>query len=76
MKSAADLDDIYMRGVRAMTNIQEQFERIEIGGKAYMKSTVGSALINELSKKGSFINILANRMSLAEAPGRTVSHWR
>ena len=60
-----------------MANIQEQFERIEIGGKAYMKSTVGSALINELSKQpGSFINILANRMSLAEAPGRTISHWR
>ncbi len=59
-----------------MTNIQEQYEKIEVGGKAYMKSPIGSALISEMSKKGSFINILANRMSLSEAPGRTVSHWR
>ena len=59
-----------------MTNIQEQFEKIEIGGKSYMKSPIGSALINEMSKKGSFINILANRMSLSEAPGRTVCNWR
>jgi hypothetical protein len=65
-----------MRGIKAMSNIHEQYEKIEIGGKAYMKSPVGSALLNEMSKKGSFINILANRMSMSEAPGRTVSHWR
>lgn len=61
-----------------MSNIQEQYEKIEIGGKAYMKSSVNSgALIEELKKQpGSFINILANRMSLSEAPGRLVSYWR
>ncbi len=59
-----------------MSNIHEQYEKIEIGGKAYMKSPIGTALISEMGKKGSFINILANKISLSEAPGRTVSYWR
>lgn len=38
-------------------------ERIEIGGKKYLKDPLSSTLLKEeLKKSGSFINILANSL--------------
>ncbi|MCX5749678.1 MAG: hypothetical protein NTZ10_05495 [Candidatus Saganbacteria bacterium] len=52
-------------------------EKIEISGKRYVKSNTSAAL-SELIKNeaGSFINIISNRFSMGQAPGRTVSYWR
>jgi|GEM_PF-2323681 len=63
-----------------MTQAERQnltIEKIEISGKKYLKNS-SSAGISELLKNeaGSFINIISNRFSLAQAPGRTVSYWR
>lgn len=63
-----------------MTEAQRQnqtLEKIEISGKRYVKSSTSAALSELLKNEaGSYINIITNRYSLAEAPGRTVSYWR
>lgn len=56
---------------------EQRLDRIEVGGRKYLKSELGSkALSEEMKKTGSFVNIIANMISLAEAPGQTASFWR
>lgn len=59
-----------------MTNLNEQYEKIEVNGKSYLKPVHNYSQVKEFTKAGSFINVLANKFSLASAPGRVVSHWR
>lgn len=52
-------------------------EKIEIGGKKYLRSGLTSGASDEIKKPGSFINILANSLSAAGmGPGKSVSFWR
>jgi len=56
---------------------EQLYDRIQIGGKKYVKSDLSSkSLSEELKRSGSFVNIMANMISLAEAPGQTASLWR
>ena len=69
-----------MRGKEAMTETERQnltIEKIEISGKRYVKNSTSAALSELLkNESGSFINIISNRFSLTQAPGKTVSYWR
>ncbi len=59
-----------------MTNLNEQYERIQINGKSYIKSVIDTKTLKDYNCAGSFINVLANRISFDQAPGRMISSWR
>ena len=52
-------------------------EKIEIGGKKYLKDSISSALLrDEIKKTGSFINILANSLKTENIIGKNIKYTR
>lgn len=60
-----------------MTDNQQNLisDSIKIGGKEYLKSSSSRVLSEEIKKTGSFINVLANKLSIEAAPGKNVAFW-
>ena len=63
--------------MEAQGNNNSLIEKVEIGGKKYLRSGSSYSALAELKKPGSFINILANSLSAAGmGPGQKITYWR